>query len=114
MQDSVFALCPKGHSVEQFRIYEAIESGAIPVLEANNGKLQAKMPETFLEDSGILIVDDWANVARAMVNATTDKVAINTRQTKLQTWYKAFMVSKLVEIEQALENKQHPLEGSVC
>jgi hypothetical protein len=32
MLDSVFTLCPKGHSIEQFRLYEAIESGSIPIL----------------------------------------------------------------------------------
>jgi hypothetical protein len=37
MQQSAFCLCPKGHSVEQFRIYEALEAGAIPVLELNGG-----------------------------------------------------------------------------
>lgn len=31
MLDSVFTLCPKGHSIEQFRLYEAIESGSIPI-----------------------------------------------------------------------------------
>ena len=37
MMDSMFAICPKGHSVEQFRIYEAIETGAIPVMDLKDG-----------------------------------------------------------------------------
>jgi hypothetical protein len=37
MMDSMFAICPKGHSVEQFRIYEAIETGAIPVMDLRDG-----------------------------------------------------------------------------
>lgn len=37
MLNSMFAICPKGHSVEQFRIYEAIETGAIPVMDLKDG-----------------------------------------------------------------------------
>lgn len=41
MQDSVFVLCPKGHSIDQFRIYEALEAGAIPVMENKDGWVSA-------------------------------------------------------------------------
>ena len=47
---------PQGHSAEQFRIYEAIEAGAIPVLELNNGYLRKAMPPSYFE-SGILFVE---------------------------------------------------------
>ena len=45
----------QGHSAEQFRIYEAIEAGAIPVLELNNGTLRRSMPPSYF-DSGMLFV----------------------------------------------------------
>ena len=30
--ETVFALCPRGNNFETFRFYEALESGAIPVV----------------------------------------------------------------------------------
>ena len=37
MLNSMFAICPKGNSVKQFRIYVAIETGAIPVMDLKDG-----------------------------------------------------------------------------
>ncbi|MDP9174172.1 MAG: hypothetical protein M3O30_09945 [Planctomycetota bacterium] len=39
MNDTVFALCPRGNdSVDTFRVYEALEAGAIPIVE-DDGQL---------------------------------------------------------------------------
>lgn len=34
----------QGHSIEQFRIYEAIEAGAIPVIENKDGCVDTLAP----------------------------------------------------------------------
>ena len=46
MLESVFSICPKGHSVEQFRIYEAIECGSIPVMDLDDGYLEKVCQES--------------------------------------------------------------------
>ena len=32
LENTVFALCPRGNNVETFRFYEALETAAIPIL----------------------------------------------------------------------------------
>eukprot|EP00039_Didymoeca_costata_P000222 m.44628 g.44628 ORF g.44628 m.44628 type:complete len:423 (+) comp10128_c0_seq1:216-1484(+) len=113
MQNSVFSLCPKGHSVEQFRLYESIEAGAIPVLENPQGLLERKMLPEFKE-SGILVVERWEDAPKAMNDILADKEVLQQRQNKLLTWYKKFMTMKLREIEVALESKPVPMANSIC
>lgn len=112
MQDSVFVLCPKGHSVEQFRLYEAIEAGAIPVLEDTAVARSTLPPEYF--SSGMLFVTDWADAPEAMLASLADPAAVTARQTALVAWYERFMRDKLREIEVALESIRDPQAGSVC
>lgn len=45
--NSVFTVCPRGHSVEQFRIYEAIEAGSIPILELADGYTASHVPPEY-------------------------------------------------------------------
>ena len=112
MLNSVFALCPKGHSVEQFRIYEAIEAGAIPVMEMTD-QIKNKFPSDYFE-SGMLFVKSWKDAPTEMAELTNDKAAITALQKRLMNWYKAFMTTKLVEIEEALENQQGRVDPTVC
>lgn len=112
MTESVFALCPKGHSVEQFRIYEAIEAGAIPVMEMTP-KIRSKFPATYF-DSGMLFVQKWDDVPADMLALTKDAATIRARQQRVQEWYKTFMAGKLVEIEEALEAQQNREDETTC
>ena len=112
MLDSVFALCPKGHSVEQFRLYEAMEAGAIPVMELRGEYLRTKLPADYFQ-SGILFVDNWEMVPEAMAKLGADVAALDDRQKKLRDWYAMYMASKLREIEVVLETSAG-LAGSVC
>lgn len=112
MAETVFALCPKGHSVEQFRIYEAIEAGAIPVLEMAP-KIRGKFPATYF-DSGMLFVEKWDNIPAEMLALTKDAATLLRRQQRIQDWYKSFMAGKLIELEEALEAQQGRIEKTVC
>jgi hypothetical protein len=112
MLDSIFALCPKGHSVEQFRIYEAIEAGAIPVMEMTE-QIQQKFPPEYFE-SGMLFVKSWEDAPKEMASLAEDKLAIAALQAKLLNWYKGFMSRKLVEIEESLEAQQPRMDPTVC
>jgi hypothetical protein len=112
MLNSVFALCPKGHSVEQFRLYEAMEAGAIPVMELRGEYLRTKLPPDYFE-SGIMFVDNWEMAPEAMVTLGADLAALDERQKKLRGWYATYMASKLREIEVVLETSAG-MAGSVC
>lgn len=113
MQQSSFAICPKGHSVEQFRIYEAIESGAIPVMELKDGYLAQHLPSEYLS-SPMLFVDRWDHVLMHMRELWDTPEALKARQVALLKWYKGFMQAKVRELEIVLESRadETPRKGS--
>lgn len=114
MLQSVFSLCPKGHSVEQYRIYEAIEAGAIPVLENRDKYLRTKLPPEYFENSGLLFVDSWADAPGVMHRLVSKGDDLDQRQRRLLRWYALYMRSKVDEIEEVLENNPAPFAGSIC
>lgn len=113
MQDSVFSICPKGHSVEQFRIYEAIESGSIPVMELHSTKVQGylaqHLPPEYI-NSPMLLLDRWSDVVPEMMKLWRDPEALLKRQKALLEWYDHFMRNKMTELEDELieRGKQPP------
>lgn len=98
----------QGHSVEQFRLYEAMESGAIPVLENRDNYLADHLPPEYL-DSPMLRVADWSEAPAAMQAAVQDPVALDARQARLREWYTTYMRGRVAIIEATLEKKR--LEG---
>jgi hypothetical protein len=113
MMDSVFTLCPKGHSIEQFRLYEAIESGSIPILAMEgdcpsgcpNYAAERLPPEYFA--SPMVIVQDWDEVVNKLHELQSNQTALLERQAALQRWYVDYMHTKIVEIEDVLIEKMH-------
>ena len=101
MQQSVFSICPKGHSVEQFRIYEAIESGSIPVMELKDGYLAQHLPPEYI-NSPMLLVENWSDVLAEMLKLWNDPPALLKRQQALIAWYDGYMQDKLAELENEL------------
>ena len=115
MMDSVFTLCPKGHSIEQFRFYEAIESGSIPII-AKEGYCPGGCP-TYAEErlppeymtSPIIVVQNWEDVVDKMHELESNQTALLERQAALQRWYADYMHNKIFEMEEVLLAKMHAL-----
>ena len=63
MYDSKFMPCPAGGSPEQFRIYESISAGAIPIVKRGHRVLQ------YLDDLELEVafVDDWSELPRLLL-----------------------------------------------
>jgi hypothetical protein len=99
--DSVFTLCPKGQSVEQFRIYEAIESGSIPIIAREGSYSAERLPPEY-HSSPMVFVETWEDVVPTMLALEKDLGALLDRQTRLMHWYHNFMNSKLLELEDML------------
>lgn len=53
--DKRMCIGPKGHSIEQFRMYEAAESGSIPVF-AMNGDCTSKRTESAVPSHAVLFI----------------------------------------------------------
>ncbi|EGD81293.1 hypothetical protein PTSG_11330 [Salpingoeca rosetta] len=104
MSNSVFTMCPKGNSIEQFRIYEAIEVGSIPVICMEGKYARERLPPEMFE-SPILLVDDWSEAPQAMMEVYSDPAALLARQMALAAWYDAYMRARIHDIEAVLQRK---------
>jgi hypothetical protein len=127
--DSVFTLCPQGHSPETFRLFEAAEAGSIPIVEiggsvfaqseealSGGGATNEINPEAnlsgacvnpwrpFLESQAPFIwVKDWAdvdNILTVLAALPQEKVAV--MQLSVQNWYTSFMKASVGEVEQVM------------
>lgn len=69
--------CPSGGSPEQFRIYEALESGAIPIVKAGHEAL------TYLEALGLehLTVSKWSEAVAHINDSMNNEAFIRELQT---------------------------------
>ena len=105
MMQSAFAICPKGHSVEQFRIYEAIESGSIPVMDLKDGYLSQHLPPAYMDSPMLLLTDGWDSVVDEMQRLWDNPAELRRRQQALIKWYDDYMKGMMSEIEGVLESR---------
>ena len=76
LSDTVFIACPRGNNIETFRLYEALESGCIPVF--------TEIP-VILHDSGIpfLRTETWLEVASLMKHLINNPEQLHHYQVSL-------------------------------
>jgi hypothetical protein len=84
--DSVFVPCPMGNvNLESFRVYEALECGAVPIVE------RRPWLDYFTDLFGphpLLSVNNWKE-ARAVINSLrSDPVRLRDRQIEIQEWWR--------------------------
>ena len=87
--NSVFVLCGRGnYKLDCFRIYEAIVSGAIPVLVGGEDEIR----HTFYYDGDILplvYAESWEHAARVCRELLDSPEKIHKTQTDLLNWWEA-------------------------
>jgi hypothetical protein len=109
MQDSIFAPCPKGRAMDTFRMYEALESGAIPVIElddgADKGYAKRNLPPHYF-DSPMLFVETWDAAPAAMMDLVSDSTKLLARQSAVLKWHDTMMRTVVRGLEELLEKKR--------
>lgn len=93
----------QGNSVEQYRIYEALESGSIPVIAHEGSYARERLPPEFF-DSPILFVDDWKDAPKAMMDLWNAPGALLARQEALIVWYDTYMTQRIEDLERVIES----------
>lgn len=91
MARTKIAPCPSGyHSLDSFRLYEAIAAGALPIVELNtpDGPEPFFWLEMFGNDCPLLRVDSWDLLPH--LTATQDW---QTQRDKVQHWYADYCTS---------------------
>eukprot|EP00597_Dinobryon_sp_UTEXLB2267_P002449 CAMPEP_0170081180 /NCGR_PEP_ID=MMETSP0019_2-20121128/17124_1 /TAXON_ID=98059 /ORGANISM="Dinobryon sp., Strain UTEXLB2267" /LENGTH=326 /DNA_ID=CAMNT_0010295505 /DNA_START=388 /DNA_END=1368 /DNA_ORIENTATION=- len=120
LRDAVFAPCPAGNSYETYRLYEALEVGAIPVLvkpfDHHSNYLNAKEWRNYPGP----VLGSWDELAEYMETlyptarelSIPQKHRLDALQAALGNWYTDFKNSKRLELVNAFEQtfqQLHPV-----
>ena len=118
LHDSMFTLCPRGANAETRRVYEALEAGSIPIVEAaavgpaagggaGAGGAAPQCADSLqpLKESGapVIFVRNWANLPALLERETADRARLNRRQAALLSWYAGFKTKAVDAFERGLE-----------
>mmetsp|Transcript_24391 Transcript_24391/g.39078 ORF Transcript_24391/g.39078 Transcript_24391/m.39078 type:complete len:838 (+) Transcript_24391:91-2604(+) len=104
--DSTFTLCPAGTNPEAFRIFEAIDSGSIPILVRDEEYNAHPCQDAFkpLLDSGapIVVLNDWSELEETMTQILPKADAI---QQKLLVWRRAYWTNIAAKVDCTILSK---------
>jgi hypothetical protein len=102
LRNSTFTLCPGGRNIDQFRIYEAIECGSIPVLALEDGLATKSLAPNYMTSPMVFVARWDASVFLKLASMEQNRKELKTRQTGLQTWYNALQDDTLVAFQKQL------------
>jgi hypothetical protein len=105
--ESAFAPCPRGRALDTFRIYEAIEAGAIPIIELADGYARDHLPPEYLL-SPIIFIESWSEAPEMMATLFSNPSEINAKQKAVQAWYDSTMRETVKALEDLLESRRAP------
>jgi hypothetical protein len=85
LDDTVFIPCPMGNAhLETWRVYEALERGCIPVLEA---RLTLDYYRALLGPHPLPTFASWREAGRAMARLAADPQALDDLQAEVARWW---------------------------
>eukprot|EP00039_Didymoeca_costata_P031385 m.34477 g.34477 ORF g.34477 m.34477 type:complete len:547 (+) comp8735_c0_seq1:219-1859(+) len=110
LSTSVFTLAPSGHNADQYRIYEALVAGCIPVVS----KQQMDSLPTFYKDSGILIVNNWEEAPQVLMSLWKDKEKLDARQQEVMKFGDQLLKDASDKLANALKAKLQEEDTELC
>jgi hypothetical protein len=89
MLNSIFTLCPAGKNPEAYRIFEAVESGSIPILALDDEYMNHPCKNAYapFQDAPFIFIKSWSDLDEEIHKALP---TIKTRQQEMLTWYRKF------------------------
>ena len=95
--DSVFIPCPMGNvSLESFRIYEALESGAIPLLEK---RVFFDYFAGLFGEHPLPTFTSWRQAAQFVASVRADSQALNQLQQQCSAWWSGYKATLSARVE---------------
>ena len=90
MLSSVFMPCPRGFwNVDTFRLYEGLECGCIPIVEAGPNDYYAN----YMPDHPFLVVNTWDEAPSLMKELIKNPENLEERRKQCQEWWKNYKLS---------------------
>lgn len=103
LADSVFAPCPMGNvNLECWRVYEALECGAIPVLEKRSS---LDYFHELFGDHPIPTFSSWKAARSAMCDFMLDSEQLNKLQQECRTWWAAYQPRLADDLQKFLRER---------
>jgi len=91
LRESIFAPCPMGNvNLESYRVYEALECGAIPIVEKRIG---LDYFTGLLGSHPLPAFTNWRQAARFVEKLRGDRAALDGLQSECMDWWKAYQKS---------------------
>jgi len=110
LRDSIFVPCSMGNiNLESFRVYEALECGAIPILEKRPG---LDYFARLLGSHPLPTFGNWRQAARFIASIRDDRNAIGNLQKQCLAWWTGYKQSLRERVESFLETTPGDEAGS--
>ena len=102
--ESTFTLAPSGHNPECFRLYEAVESGSIPVVAIDEYYRNHQCKDSLIHwlSSPIIVLESWSELMSTLQQLLEEPEALDKRQAELRAWYDDYMRSSVTNFESFL------------
>lgn len=105
LRDSIFVPCPMGNvNLESWRIFEALEAGAIPIVER---RLTLDYFAGLLGDHPLPCFRSWEEAAKFALNVANDSSQLDRLQNRCMDWWKSYPARLTTQIGNFLEKNQH-------
>lgn len=108
---SHFVPCPPGNvSPDSFRIMEALQAGAIPVVLRFYGFDYFRL---IFGDHPFVVARSWKEAEKKLASLLADEVALSTLHERVNAWYERFLSDMRIDIQALVDGeKLHNLRGS--
>ena len=104
LRESIFTLCPSGQNPETYRIYEALESGSIPILAMDtyyrNHKCNNAYAPFIQSGAPFIYLQSWYELPRFL--RSLNNTYMTVLQNDLAIWFKRWMTERVLDFESSL------------
>lgn len=119
--NSTFTLCPKGFNFDTYRMYEAIESGSIPVLDVgptyrsdqstHRSMCQGPLDSFIKTKAPFIFLEGWQELPRRLNEELSNPEALRKRQADMLVWRKKYFSDIAKNIECRIFQHQKKITG---
>jgi len=108
LRQSVFAPSPMGNaSIECFRTYEALEQGAIPIVEK---RLTLDYYRMLLGDHPLPTVSSWSEARQLITSLLKDPARMDALQSECSVWWVDYKLRLSASVGEFLEHRNQSVE----
>jgi hypothetical protein len=90
MASCKFTLCPRGHGLDSFRIWEALLVGSIPIVKTSQ-------LDGLFKDLPVLIINDWQEVTQKFLNRNYKE--ISSRKYNREKLYVEYWLNRIFKVQ---------------